>query len=658
MIMYNFKIKQFLFPQLSIFWYLIVITYFFSILTPFTITSAISFNFTSFSSSDSNITYERAFAENQVIQLTGNKLTFELVGRATYFKPMKLWDKDSGNLTDFTTHFSFTIDSQKRTDYGDGIAFFLAPVGSKIPLLSKGGSTMGLSRDDQALDSVDNPFVAVEFDIFSNYFLDPPGEHVGIDLNSLKSVANISWFSNIAIKEGKINEAWITYNSSSYNLSVVFTGFRGKVPVRQFLSANVDLSLFLPELVTIGFSASTGYSSAIHTIHSWDFSSSLEIDETITNPKDPVSSPNVPAPKQRKNNTLGLSMGLGFGGFVLVGGLAMVLFSLWKRNRRDKGEDDDVLDDSIDEEFERGRGPKKFSYNELARATNDFNDKEKLGQGGFGAVYKGLLRDSNTYVAVKRVVKGSKQGIKEYASEVKIISQLRHRNLVQLIGWCHERKELLLVYDFMPNGSLDSHLFQESVLIWELRYKVAQGLASALLYLQEGWEQCVLHRDIKSSNIMLDSNFNAKLGDFGLARLVDHAKGSATTDLAGTKGYIAPEYFTTNKATKESDVYSFGIVALEIASGRRAINHMAIEDHQVVTEVWVRELHRRGELLEAADPRLGGNFDELQMERLIIVGLWCAHPDYKLRPSIRQAIQVLNFEALLPLLPSDMPGPT
>ncbi|KAL4628917.1 hypothetical protein ACB092_05G271900 [Castanea dentata] len=439
MIMYNFKIEQFLFPQLSIFCYLIVITYFFSILTPFTITSAISFNFTGFSSSDSNITYERAFAENQVIQLTGNRLTFELVGRATYFKPMKLWDKDSGNLTDFTTHFSFAIDSQKRTEYGDGIAFFLAPVGSKIPLLTKGGSTMGLSRDDQALYSVDNPFVAVEFDIYSNDYLDPPGEHV----------------------------------------------------------------------------ASTGNSSAIHTIYSWDFSSSLEIDETITNPKDPVSSPNVPAPKQRKNNTLGLSMGLGFGGFVLVGGLAMVLFSLWKRNRRDKGEDDDVLDDSIDEEFERGRGPKKFSYNELARATNDFNDKEKLGQGGFGAVYKGLLRDSNTYIAVKRVVKGSKQGIKEYASEVKIIGQLRHRNLVQLIGWCHERKELLLVYDFMPNGSLDSHLFQESVLIWELRYKVAQGLASALLYLQEGWEQCVLHRDKNLATLCLIQILMLNLGILG-----------------------------------------------------------------------------------------------------------------------------------------------
>ena len=509
---------------------------------------------------------------------------------------MQLWDKYSGNLTDFTTHFSFAIDSPNRSVYGDRLAFFLAPVSSKIPK-TKGGSTIGLTHDDQALDSKDNPFVAVEFDIYSNAYLDPPGEHVGIDLNSLKSIANISWYGNIAIKEGKRNEAWISYNSSSHNLSVFFTGFRYNVPIRQFLSTNVDLSHFLPELVTFGFSVSTGNSSAIHTIYSWDFSSSLEIDDNITITKDPVSSPNIPAPNQRKNNTLGLAVGLGSGGFVLVGGLALVLFALWKRRRRNK-EEDYVLNDCIDEEFERGRGPRKFSYNELVHATNDFDDKEKLGQGGFGAVYRGLLRDSNTFVAVKRVAKGSKQGLKEYVSEVKIISQLRHRNLVKLIGWCHKKRELLLVCDFMPNGSIDSHIFkEENALTWVVRYKIAQGLASSLLYLQEEWEQCVLHRDIKSSNIMLDSNFNAKLGDLGLARLVDHVKGSTTTNLPGTKGYIALEYFTTSKATKKSNVYSFGIVALEIAFGRSAINPMAVEEQVVMVE-WVQELYRKGQAID------------------------------------------------------------
>ena len=294
----------------------------------------------------------------------------------------------------------------------------------------------------------------------------------------------------------------------------------------------------------------------------------------------------------------------------------------------------------------------------MAHATNNFNDEEKLGQGGFGGVYKGFLREPNCFVAVKRVSKGSKQGMKEYASEVKIISRLRHKNLVQLIGWCHERGDLLLVYEFMPSGSLDSHLLtKESLLIWAIRYKVAQGLASALLYLHEEWEQCVVHGDIKSSNIMLDLNFNAKLGDFGLARLVDHVKGSQTTILAGTMGYMAPECVTTGKASKESDVYSFGIVALEIAFRRKPIKINALEDQVVMVE-WVRKLYGIGKVLEAADPRLGGDFDESQMERLMIVGLWCSYPNRNLRPSIREAIHVLNFEAPLPILPSNMPGTT
>ena len=140
----------------------------------------------------------------------------------------------------------------------------------------------------------------------------------------------------------------------------------------------------------------------------------------------------------------------------------------------------------------------------------------------------------------------------------------------------------------MPNGSLDSHLYRkDALLIWDVRYKIVQDLASALRYLHEGWEQCVLHRDIKSSNIMLDSNFNAKLGDFGLARLVDHDKASQITDLAGTKGYIDLGCVTTRRASKESDVYSFGIVALELACGRKPVDHNATED-QIVMLDWLR----------------------------------------------------------------------
>ncbi|KAL2343867.1 hypothetical protein Fmac_005152 [Flemingia macrophylla] len=570
---------------------------------------------------------------------------------------MHLWDKATGNLTDFTTHFSFVIDSQNRSQYGDGIAFFLAPDGAKIPNATKGGS-MGLTLDNETLTSTHNPFVAVEFDIYQNVW-DPPREHVGIDINSMRSVANVTWLADI--KDGKLNEAWISYNSSSLNLSVVFTGFTNDTIRQQHLSVIVDLRLHLSELVTFGFSAATGNATAIHSLDSWNFSSSLAPPENITKGGEPVTrSPtsNIPPNKKKKDN-IGLAVGLGVGGLILIGGLCVISIGLWKKwKKRTAEEEDRDFEEYMAEDFGRGAGPRKYSYAQLAQAANSFKDEHKLGQGGFGGVYRGYLKDIKSHVAIKRVSEDSDQGIKEFASEVRTISRLRHRNLVHLIGWCHEKKKLLLVCEYMPNGSLDIHLFKkQSLLKWAVRYNIARGLASALLYLTEEWEQCVVHRDIKSSNIMLDSEFNAKLRDFGLARFVDHAKGAQTTALAGTMGYMAPECATSGRASKESDVYSFGVVALEIASGRKPIKLKAQENEVNIVE-WVWGLYGRGSILEAADPKLDGDFEEDQIKCLMIVGLWCAHPDYNNRPSIRQAIQVLNFEAPLPNLPSTLPVPT
>ncbi|KAJ6948719.1 hypothetical protein NC651_002898 [Populus alba x Populus x berolinensis] len=523
--------------------------------------SGLSFNFTSFIvGADQNISYEEAYPADGAIQLIKNLRNANVTnssGRATYYKPMQLWDEASGNLTDFTTHFSFSIDSQGRRAYGDGLAFFLAPEGSKLPPNLSEGSGLGLTRRDQLLNTTANHFVAVEFDIYKNYF-DPPGEHVGIDINSMQSVNNITWLCDII--GGRRTDAWISYNSSTHNLSVAFTGYRNGTVEMQFLSRIVSLRDYLPERVSFGFSASTGSAYALHALYSWDFSSSLEIDE----------------------NRTGLAVGLGVGGGAIVVGAALVGFVIkFMRGHEEDEGDGHILEEYMDDEFERGTGPKKFSYQELARATSNFKDEEKLGEGG-----------------------------------------------------------------------------ETSLLTWEVRYKIVQGLASGLLYLHEEWEQCVVHRDIKSSNIMLDSEFNAKLGDFGLARLVDHGKGSQTTVLAGTMGYMAPECAMTGKASRESDVYSFGIVALEIACGRKPINPKASNEDHVSMVQWVWELYGEGKLLEAVDPRLCGDFNKTQMERLMIVGLSCAHPDEHLRPSIRQALHVLNFDAPLPILPSKMPVPS
>ncbi|GLT98035.1 hypothetical protein SLE2022_155630 [Rubroshorea leprosula] len=371
------------------------------------------------------------------------------------------------------------------------------------------------------------------------------------------------------------------------------------------------------------------------------------------NQSTPVGINNPPFQLRKKRN--GIPVGSIVAVCLFLSGLGFILFFYWK-NGKGRSRDELSPDVSFGDEFGNGMGPREFSYNELSIATKNFVADEKLGEGGFGSVYKGFLRDLNTNVAVKKVSRRSKQGIKEYISEVKIISRLRHKNLVNLIGWCHE-KELLLVYEFMPNGSLDAHLFKgRSLLPWKLRHKIVQDVASALLYLHEEGDFCVLHRDIKTNNIMLDFTFNAKLGDFGLARLVDHEKGSRTTLLAGTMGYIAPECHRTGKSSKESDIYSFGVVTLEIACGRRSLEPRYDED-QASLVAWVWQAYGNQRLLDVIDKTLSEDFDLKEMECLLIVGLWCVHPIYSMRPSIEQAIQVLNFEAPLPNLPSEMPVP-
>ncbi|KAJ1406987.1 Serine/threonine-protein kinase, active site [Sesbania bispinosa] len=560
---------------------------FFSIFIVFTLfhslyntVESMSFNFSSFNTNLYLIKFEGdAFSSRGVLQLTKNQLDGPItssVGRASFDQPVKLWDRGTKELTDFTTHFSFVMRAVDQTQVGDGLSFFIAPFQSEIPTNSSGGY-LGLFNKEDAFNTSKNQIVAVEFDSFKNDW-DPSSDHVGINVNSIQSVTNVTWKSNI--KNGSIANAWISYNSTTKNLSVYLTYANNPSFDGQWIE--------------------------IHNILSWP---------------------------------------------------AMVHL-MEKRKGPNGGEEDNTgFDASMDDEFERGTGPKRFTYRELSNATNSFAETGKLGEGGFGGVYKGFLGNPNHEIAVKRISKGSKQGKKEYISEVRIISRLRHRNLVQLIGWCHEQGELLLVYEYMPNGSLDSHLFGNGVMLtWIVRYKVALGLASALLYLHEEWEQCVVHRDIKSSNVMLDANFNAKLGDFGLARLVDHELGSQTTVLAGTMGYLAPECVTTGKSSKESDVYSFGVVALEITCGRRPVE-VKQEPGKVRLVEWVWDLYGKGKLAEAADERLSLEFDEKQMECLMVVGLWCCHPDHTMRPSIRQVINVLNFEAPLPSLPAKLPVP-
>jgi len=587
-----------------------------------------------------------ACTSGSAIQLSANTTNpfdwFGTAGRVTHREQINLRDKNSNEPRDFITNFSFIV-SSNRSLYAEGLAFFLAspdlPSTNDIEL--RGGS-LGIGFTDGYRQFIPKGyrFLAVEFDTFKNSW-DPVGAHVGININNMKSIILEKWLINIT--HSKVCDCSIVYDSRNQILKVSYTGYQfmdGKVTkIMQHLSYPIDIRKHLPDSVIVGISAATGIFYEEHTLLSWSFSA------TPPSKNDP----------EKERNTVIIELlegiGIGVGLFLSLLGLLQISLGMMTKGKEIGHTSQATNDPKMDDEIQMSTGPKKISYHELATATNNFDETNKLGQGAFGGVYKGYFKDSNTYAAIKRISANSKQGVKQYKAEVTIIGQLRHRNLVKLTGWCHKKNDFLLIYEYMENGSLDSHLFRgESILSWQVRYNVALGLASALLYLQEEWEKCVLHRDIKSSNIMLDSNFNPKLGDFGLARLVDHDKGLESPDVAGTMGYLAPEYMNTGHARKESDIFSFGVVVLEIATGRKAIHYGHMEGEVSVVE-WVWELYQSRNVLSAADENLRGEFDVQQMECLLVIGLWCANPDSTFRPAIRQVINVLNSEASLPILP-------
>ncbi|CBI18128.3 unnamed protein product, partial [Vitis vinifera] len=258
----------------------------------------------------------------------------------------------------------------------------------------------------------------------------------------------------------------------------------------------------------------------------------------------------------------------------------------------------------------------RFPYRDLFKATKGFKDSEILGSGGFGCVYKGVLPATQEEVAVKKISHNSRQGIREFIMEIASLGRMRHKHLVHLHGWCKHKDELLLVYDFMPNGSLGDILFnhkKSGILSWEQRFSILKGVASALLYLHEEWEQVVVHRDVKANNVLLDADMNARLGDFGLARLYDHGEEACTTHIVGTLGYIAPELSRTGKATTHCDMFSYGALLLEVACGRPPIDPNASSKWVLLLD-WVRECWAAGCIVEAADPKLDNEYAVEEME--------------------------------------------
>ncbi|KAF8405859.1 hypothetical protein HHK36_007937 [Tetracentron sinense] len=583
------------------------------------------------------------------------------VGRAIYAYPIRFLDPKTNSTASFFCRFSFSMipSPSPSLPFGDGLTFLIT---SNASAISSSSGYMGLPNPTT---NTQESFIAVEFDTGYDPFLgDLNGNHVGLDINTVISFASIDAVSKgIDLESRKSMTAWIEYRDTE-KMILVWVGYSRFRPLSPILAAQIDLSKQFREFMHVGFSASNGRGSALHLVERWRFrtfgfpSDTVEGHDCFMCSLDDSSiDDNGPFEPHQRPKGIG-EVGLGFGGvaafllsvFVIVAGTSWYLVRKKRINGR-RREGNQICKN------EMNCLPTRLSLADIKSATRGFNRSRIIGEGASGTVYEGFLASGQT-VAVKRFSRISEvdQFSDPFTTEfAAMVGSLKHRNLIQLQGWCCEGDELVLVYEYMPNGSLDKILHRKSnsaiLLTWEQRLKIVLGVASALTYLHEECERQIIHRDVKACNIMLDAEFNAKLGDFGLAEVYDHSSITREATIpAGTMGYLAPEYVHSGVPTEKTDVYSFGVVVLEVATAR-----CPVDDDGIVLVDWVWDKWEKGKLMEAFDERLMGQFNRVEMEKMVMVGLCCVNPDCKERPTMKETVRMLRGESLLPVLPTRKP---
>ncbi|XP_024162421.2 L-type lectin-domain containing receptor kinase IV.1 [Rosa chinensis] len=563
-------------------------------------------------------------------------------GHAFYPNPVTFKNSESDTAFSFSTNFIFAIRSEYPPISSHGIAFVIAPTRGLPGALAF--QYLGLFNVSNNGNFTNHVF-AVELDTVQNAELSDINEnHVGIDINGLRSVKAApagyfdgQYFKNLTLTSGKEMRVWVEYDGTKKQIEVTMAPIAvATKPPTPLLSLKYDLSPILNKAMYIGFSSSTAIAPTSHYVVGWSFRMNGQAQD-LTASKLPKL-PSIAGKKRSMLFTLDVPLISVSLVLLVVSGVVYVI--------RRKKKFAEVLED-----WELEYGPHRFKYKELYIATNGFRENELLGTGGFGKVYRGSLPSSKIEIAVKRVSHESRQGMKEFVAEIVSIGRFRHRNLVQLLGYCRRKGELLLVYDYMPNGSLDKYLYNQPnvTLNWSQRFRVIKGVASGLFYLHEEWEHVVIHRDVKASNVLLDKDFNGRLGDFGLARLCDRGIDPQTTHVAGTLGYIAPEHARTGRATASTDVFSFGAFLLEVTCGRRPIERQGPKDDIVLVDrVFV--CWNRGNILEARDQKLSNDFVVGEVELVLKLALLCSCSEPAARPSMRQVMQYLEGDIALPEL--------
>ncbi|CAH2074621.1 unnamed protein product [Thlaspi arvense] len=571
-----------------------------------------------------------------------------VTGTAFYHEPVRLLEtsRNSTNATvgSFSTSFVFVIIPSSSSNGGFGFTFTLSPTPNR-PNAGSAQYLGVLNKDNDGNPS--NHVFAVEFDTVQGARDDTDriGNDIGLNFNSRTSDFQepVVYYQNddpnkredFQLESGNPIQALLDYDGPTQTLNVtVYPARLGFKPTKPLISRQIPkLSDIVQEEMYVGFTAATGRGdqSSAHYVMGWSFSSggANPIADTLDLSELPPPPPNTAKKRGFSSQVIVLIVALS--AVMLIMLVLLFFFVMYKKRLRQE----EILEDwEIDH-------PRRFRYGDLYAATDGFKETGVIGTGGFGTVFKGKLPNSDL-IAVKKIIPNSMQGVREFVAEIESLGRVRHKNLVNLQGWCKHKNDLLLIYDYIPNGSLDSLLYSVprrsgAVLSWNARFQIARGIASGLLYLHEEWEQIVVHRDVKPSNVLIESNMNPRLGDFGLARLYERGTLSHTTALVGTIGYMAPELARNGKCSSASDVFAFGVLLLEVVAGRKPSdsgNFFLVD--------WVMELHEKGEIMSAVDPRLGSDYNGGEARTALAVGLLCCHQNPVSRPSMRVVLRFLN----------------
>ncbi|XP_050204067.1 L-type lectin-domain containing receptor kinase VIII.2-like [Mercurialis annua] len=559
-------------------------------------------------------------------------------GRALYSFPIRLLDPVTKTPASFYTTFSFQfINSTNDSLFfsgagGSGLTFIIVPDEFTV---GRPGPWLGM-LNDACEDSY--KAVAIEFDTRQNpEFGDPNDNHIGINLGSIVSVVTINASDvGISLKDGLVHQVTISYDGSRRWMDM-------RLASKTIFSAYLDLSPFLNEYMFVGFSASTGNLTQIHSVLSWNFTSisqaSLRVPSAETCESKFSQRTGVLSVGTSKSNESKKSEPLSsFLIFIAVMVLSIaVIASLFYNGRRryDNSKKAMALSD-ISQRPRPPNKPRRFTFAEVSSATRGFHELEILGSDSRGVYYRGKLSNSSSQVAVKRFSTqflNSQLGInrRRLLNEISSISRVRHPNLVPIRGWFQDKRETMVLYDFYPNGGLDKWLFGAGVLPWTRRFKVVKDVAEALSFLHS---KHLAHKNMKTSSVFLDISFRAALGDFGFVL-------SATE----SKRFEAA-------VSQKNDVFEFGVFVLEVVSGRRRLDNE--EDEKDLADFAWR-MHQSDEKARVVDRRMGAVVNLEQIIRVLDIGLLCTLNENKGRPSMEDVVGFLNSELPIPELPSTRP---